>query len=140
MWRAFGSGELKDQSWSLCNVSRWVVVLTCGMTLQLAGTLKPGLSLDQLNYCIIAVKLLRNAKHDLCRFFWDSDLYTSVMKYSTWDCCWSSSVLYANNFLPSTMTRTRFQAICSFVQVTPPAHIDHKGTYTWTIFETGWAI
>jgi len=35
------------------------------------------------------------------------------------------------------MTRTRFQATLSFVQVTPPADIDHKGTYTLTISKTG---
>jgi len=57
----------------------------------------------------------------------------TVVLYSTWD--WLSSVLYANNPVPRAMALTKFQAILSFLKITPHADIYHKGIYTWTIFK-----
>lgn len=54
----------------------------------------------------------------------------SVVKYQQLDRYWSQDGLYSHNPVSKVMSRTRFQAILSFLQVTPPADIDHKGTGT----------
>ncbi|XP_062609518.1 piggyBac transposable element-derived protein 4-like [Saccostrea cucullata] len=51
-------------------------------------------------------------------------LYMSVVKFQTLERYWSTQALYRNNPVPGVMSRTRFQAILSFLQVTPPADID----------------
>ncbi|XP_061195138.1 piggyBac transposable element-derived protein 4-like [Saccostrea echinata] len=51
-------------------------------------------------------------------------LYMSVVKFQMLERYWSMQVLYRNNPVPGVMSRTRFQAILSFLQVTPPADIN----------------
>ncbi|XP_056000557.1 piggyBac transposable element-derived protein 4-like [Ostrea edulis] len=51
-------------------------------------------------------------------------LYMSVVKFQSIDRYWSTHALYRNNPVPGIMSRNRFQAILSFLQVTPPADIN----------------
>ncbi|XP_062620671.1 piggyBac transposable element-derived protein 4-like [Saccostrea cucullata] len=60
---------------------------------------------------------------ELYRFF-GIIMYMSVVKFQSLDRYWSTSPLYMNNPVKDIMSRNRFQAILSFLQVTPPADID----------------
>ncbi|XP_056009366.1 piggyBac transposable element-derived protein 3-like [Ostrea edulis] len=51
-------------------------------------------------------------------------LYMFVVKFQSIDRYWSTHALYRNNPVPGIMSRNRFQAILSFLQVTPPADIN----------------
>ncbi|XP_056014352.1 piggyBac transposable element-derived protein 4-like [Ostrea edulis] len=51
-------------------------------------------------------------------------LYMSVVKFQSIDRYWSTHALYRNNPVPGIMSKNRFQAILSFLQVTPPADIN----------------
>ncbi|XP_061190027.1 piggyBac transposable element-derived protein 4-like [Saccostrea echinata] len=51
-------------------------------------------------------------------------LYMSVVKFQMLERYRSTQALYRNNPVPGDMSRTRFHAILSFLQVTPPADIN----------------
>ena len=51
----------------------------------------------------------------------------SVVKLSSLDKYWSTSSLYQNCPVREVMSKNRFMAILSFIQVTSPAEVD-KGT------------